>query len=51
MFFWPDINVLIFTLRTGMHLPGLFDCMTDPFALQILSIKADKILNAVSAGL
>jgi len=25
--------------------------MTDPFAPQVLSIKADKILNAVTAGL
>jgi len=25
--------------------------MTNPFALQVLSIKADKILNAVTAGL
>jgi len=25
--------------------------MRDPFALQVLSIKADKISNAVTAGL
>jgi len=25
--------------------------MTDPFALQVLSIKADKISNTVTAGL
>ena len=35
----------------GVHLGVCLAIMTDHFALQVLSIKADKILNTVTAGL
>jgi len=38
-------------LQAGAHLGGLFGCHDRPFEPQVLSIKTDKILNAVTAGL
>jgi len=38
------------SIKPGVHLGGLA-VMTDPFAPQVLSIKADKISDSVTAGL
>jgi len=38
-------------VKTGAHLGDSLAVMTDRFAPQVLSIKVDKILNAVAAGL